>query len=186
MRTVLGMGVLILAIATVSAAEGAEVRDLIKKLQSKDSDVRRDAAKSLSALGSGAKLAVPALRKALADSDLFVRRFSAEALGSIGVAAKDAVPELTLAMRDSRKEMQLAAVDALTKVGPSAIHALISAVKDTSRDPVVRRKAAEGLGKIGKQARGAVRVFTDVLTGKIKTPKVGKKNKNKGNDEDIR
>jgi len=186
MRTVLGMSVLVLAMATVSAAEDAEVRDLIKKLQSKDSDVRRSAAKSLKELGAGGKLAIPALRKALKDRDLFVRRFCAEALGAMGVVAKDAVPELTVAMRDDRKEMQLAAVEALTKMGPSAIQSLIGTVKDTSRDAAVRRKAAEGLGKIGKQARGAVRVFTDVLTGKIKTAKVGKKNKNKGNDEDIR
>lgn len=169
----------------VTVAEGAEVADLIAKLKDKDSDVRRAAAKELSELGPDAKSAVPDLSRTLKDRDLFVRRYSAEALGNIGSDAKSAIPGLSMLMNDERKEVQLAAVEALGKIGPDSITALVSAVKDPNKEPAVRGKAALSLGKIGKQARAAVPVFTDILSGKIKTGKATKK-KGKGNDDDIR
>jgi HEAT repeat protein len=166
-------------------ADGAEVRELIAKLKDKDSDVRRTAAKELGELREDAKPAVPELTRALRDKDLFVRRFAAEALGNIGPDAKSAVTPLALLMNDERKEVQLAAVDALAKIGPDSINALIAALRDTSKDPAIRKRAAQGLGKMGLRARGAVRSLSDVLTGKIASPKAAKKGKNL-NDDDIR
>jgi HEAT repeat protein len=174
-------GVLTLSIFFVAYAEGAEVRDLIAKLKDKDSDVRRAAAKELSELGEEAKPAVADLTRALRDKDLFVRRFSAEALGNIGEPAKSAIPALAASMNDERKEVAEAAADAIGKMGTAGIAALTSAVKDPTKDPNIRRKAAVGLGKIGLQARGAVPALTDVLSGKVKMRK-GKG----GNDDDIR
>jgi HEAT repeat protein len=188
MRFVL-TGLLALSICAVTAVEGAEVRDLIAKLGKKDSDVRRAAAKELGELGSEAKEAVPALTKALRDRDVFVRRFAAEALGNIGPDAKEAVGKLTLATKDERKEVSLAAVEALGKMGTAAVPALQTTLKDSTRDPQVRGKAAAGLGKIGTGARSALKTLTEVLTGKIDNgSKVkGKKKKGKGpNDDDIR
>jgi HEAT repeat protein len=161
-------------------AEGAEVRELIAKLKDKDSDVRRAAAKELSEFGAEAKDAVEALKKAVTDKDGFVRRFAAEALGNIGADAKSAVPALATALKDERKEVQLAAVDALGKIGDASTTALTAALKDTDLDPQIRGKAALGLGKIGKSARGAVPVLTGLLT---QAPKGGGK---KGNDNDFR
>jgi HEAT repeat protein len=183
MRFVLA-GVLALGIFAVSTVEGAEVRDLVAKLSNKDSEVRRQAARELGEMGAEAKDAVGALRKAMRDPDLFVRRFSAEALGNIGVEAKAAVPELALALNDEKKEVALAAVESLGKLGPASIAALTSAIKDTNKDPLIRKKAALGLGKIGLQARSAVPALTDVLTGKI-GGKTRRKNKDK-EDNDIR
>src|SRR5262249_10509525 len=59
----------------------------------------------------------------------------------------------------------------------------ISALKDSNKDPMVRRIAAQSLGKIGLQARGAVPALSDIVSGKVK---MGKPNKGKGNDDDIR
>jgi HEAT repeat protein len=174
-------GVLTLVILMVTSAMGADVNDLVAKLKNKDSDVRRSAAKDLAGLGEEAKPAVPALTKALSDKDLFVRRFAAEALGAIGPDAKSAVPALALAMNDGRKEMQLAAVDALGKIGPASIKPLTNVVKDTGKDGVVRRKAAQGLAKIGLQARGAVPTLATVLKTRVKG-----KGKGKANEDDIR
>jgi HEAT repeat protein len=183
MRFVL-TGALVLGVLGVASVQGAEVRDLIAKLNSKDSDQRREAARELGELGSGAKAAVPALTKALRDRDRFVRRYAAEALGNIGADAKDSIPKLVLAMNDE-KEVSLAAVAALGKMGKPAIDALTRAVKDTTKEPAVRAKAAQGLGKLGAEARGSVKTLTDVLTGK--GPKVkGKKKGKMANDDDIR
>ncbi|HWY77410.1 MAG TPA: HEAT repeat domain-containing protein, partial [Verrucomicrobiae bacterium] len=52
-------------------------------LSHKDSYVRGNAAWSLGRFGSGAKAAVPALKKALEDSDAYVRRQATNALKSI-------------------------------------------------------------------------------------------------------
>lgn len=178
-------GLLVSCIWLVSTAEGAELRELIAKLKDTDSDVRRAAAKELGELGPEAKTAVPDLIRVMRDKDLFVRRFAAEALGNVGPDAKKAIPALAAAMTDERKEVQIAAVDALGKIGSESIPALISALKDPNKDPGIRRKAAQGLGKIGLQARGAVPALTDIVSGKAKGLKVAKK-KGKGNDDDIR
>src|SRR4051812_14205242 len=182
MRSML-MGLLSLAIVAMTTAEGAEVRELIAKLKEKDNDTRRAAARELAELGPEARSAVTELTKALRDPDLFVRRYSAEALGKIGPEAKASVTALAGAMNDPKKEVQLAAVEALGKIGPASTNALISAVKDPNKDPGVRRIAAQSLGKIGPQARGAVGALSDIVSGKAK---MGKANKGKGNDDDIR
>jgi HEAT repeat protein len=167
----------------VSAVEGADVRALTDKLKSKDNEVRRAAAKELGELGAEASSAAPALSKALKDNDVFVRRFAAESLGAIGPEAKDAIPALAKAMNDSRKEVQLAVVEALGKMGPESTKALTDAVKDTAKDGAVRSKAAQGLAKIGMEARSSVPALAALLAGKMKNKK---KNKGKGNDDDIR
>ncbi len=124
---------------------------------------------------------MPALTKSLSDRDLFVRRFSAEALGAIGPDSKSAVPGLAKALNDSRKEVQLAAADALGKIGPSSIQALSSAVKDPAKDGAVRQKAAQGLARIGMEARSSLPTLASVLKGKVKG-----KGKGKFNDDDVR
>jgi HEAT repeat protein len=180
MRFVLA-GLLALGLFAVTAAQAVEINDLVAKLSNKDAEVRRTAAKELAEMGGEARAAVPALTKALRDKDRFVRRFSAEALGSIGPDARSAVGQLTLAMSDEKKEVGLAAVEALSKLGPDAIKPLTGAIRDPNKDPMIRKKAALGLGKMGLQARGAVSALSDVLTGKI--PNGTSKGKN---DDDIR
>ena len=87
--------------------------DLIRKLSSKDNEVRRAAAKELGESGQEAKAAVKALTKALKDRDLYVRRYSAEALGNIGpVIAREATPALAAALNDDKPQVRLAAVRA--------------------------------------------------------------------------
>jgi HEAT repeat protein len=158
------LGMLTLSFVAYTAT-AAEVEDLIKKLKSKDSDARRQAAKELSEMGPDARPAVADLVKALKDNDLFVRRFSATALGKVGPDAKAAVPALKAALGDNKKEVQQAAVEALSQMGPAGIDALLVAVKDPAKDAEVRRKAAEGLGAMGKPGRKAVKPLTEVLTG---------------------
>jgi HEAT repeat protein len=178
---------LALFILLAAGAEGAELRALISILQGPDQTKRREAAQELGELGPEAKDAIPALRKALRDKDLFVRRFSAQALGKIGKGEgdKDTISSLFLATGDEKEEVQKAAVEALAQMGPGATDALINLLKDPNKTPYVRKKATQGLGTIGKPARKALNPLTDVVTGKIKTPKAKAKGKDL-NDEDIR
>jgi hypothetical protein len=175
MRKCLGAVAMIVAVCLmIPSVPAADVSEQVAKLKSKDTDERRAAAKELAELGSDAKDAVPALIQALKDNDAFVRRFSAEALGKIGADSKAAAAlEALLKNKSEKKEVQEAAVTALGNMGGMGVGALIAVLKEHDRENVVRRKAAEALGKIGKDAHSAVGTLTDVLNEK--GPKEGKK-----------
>lgn len=177
---------LTLAIFLPAWAVAGPVEEQMAKLKNKDSVVRRQAAMELGDMGKEAEKAVPALLKSLKDSDAFVRRYAAQALGKIapeGKAGKDAISAVFLLTNDERKEVQLAAIDTLSSFGTPALDALVSTLKDGNKDPQIRKKAAQGIGKIGLEGRRALPVMTEILTGKAKG---GKKAGKMGNDDDLR
>ena len=155
-------GAFLLAASTVQAAD---VANLASQLKSKDQEARRAAAKGLSEAGADAKSAVPDLSVALKDKDWHVRRFSAQALANIGPDAKSAAPNLTAVLNNptEQKEVQEAAAEALGKLGAGSVDALVAVAKDNKRDPMIRKKAIEGLGAIGPDAKSAVPVLTDAI-----------------------
>lgn len=173
-----------LAVLIVCCSAGTALADdvatLIKQLESKDSDVRRAAVKSLAAKKKEAGSAAPALVKALKeDRDLYVRRFAAQALGEIGADPAVAGPALTEAARSNRREIADAALTSLGKLGPGAVPALVEVLKKRevrggkpkgkSREPVhdasatLRAKAAQALGNLGPDAREAVPALIEAL-----------------------
>jgi HEAT repeat protein len=154
-----------------SSAQGADVDTLVKDLKAKDPDLRRTAARELGKMGAEAKPAVDALAKALKDDDTFVRRFAALALGEIGADAKGAVPALAAALRDREKRVVEAAATALGSMGSEGVKPLAALVKDPSKEPALRARAAESLGKIGPAAKSAVPVLVEVLQNKSKDKK---------------
>jgi HEAT repeat protein len=155
------LGLLVLLVFAAGAA--ANVDDLIKKLKSKDSDVRREAASSLSELGKDAKPAAKALTAALKDSDRFVRRYAAQALGKIGPDAKDSVPALARLLNDDAQPVREAAVKALGQMGPAGVPALSKALPTASSD--VQEHAITALAGGGAEALPA-------LAGAIKNRKM--------------
>jgi HEAT repeat protein len=165
----------VLLLATVAAAD--EVRGLIKQLKNGEVDARRSAAKALGDFGTGAKDAVPALTTALQDGDKFVRRFAAHSLGEIGPDAKQAVPALSALVRNGNEKNEVldAAVEALGKIGwgQGAVFALVGTLKDTGREPELRRKAAESLGKMGPDARTSIAALVEVLKPTKGQPSAG-------------
>jgi HEAT repeat protein len=175
------------------SASAADVSELIKKLGSKDNEIRRSAAKDLSELGKEAAPAVPALTAALKDSDRYVRRFSAQALGNIGPDAKSsvnglaallnddresvreaaikalgklgsaAIPALSRAARNGSSDVQTLAIPALGKAGPEGLPALIAVIKDAKIDASLRRMAVGAVVPMGKEAHSAVSALTEVV-----------------------
>jgi HEAT repeat protein len=175
------------------AASAADVSELIKKLGSKDNEVRRSAAEELKELGKEAIPAVQALTAALKDSDRYVRRFSAQALGNIGPDAKSsinglagllddggknvreaavkalakmgpaAVPALSKAARGGSSDVQELAIPALGKAGPEGLPALISVIKDAKIDASLRRMAVGAVVPMGKEAHSAVSALAEVV-----------------------
>ncbi len=158
------LGLVCAALCVAASARGADVDALVKQLKAPDEEARRGAAKSLAELGPEAKAAVPDLATALKDKDLYVRRFAAQALGEVGPDAKAAVPALKDALGDSKKEVGEAAAVALAHLGPDGVAVLTDLLKDKKKDVVLRRKAVEGLGKAGADAKPALPLLADLLS----------------------
>ena len=181
MKALASLVLLGVALSLASPARGEDVTMLIANLKSSDSDVRRQAAKTLTEMKSDAKPAEAALIAALKnDKDKFVRRFSAQALGEIGAEPKNAVPALKAVLKDDHKELVEAAITSLGKLGPTAVPPLIDALKrkdapskpekpakkgpgTTDHTAFVRGKAALALGEIGADAKDAVPALVDAL-----------------------
>lgn len=163
MRTISGAVAAVLCV--VAGARGADVADLVKQMKSRDADERRLAARELGEASGPGQVIVDALVKGLEDPDFFVRRFSAQSLGRRGKEAGSAVDALTAVARNKkeRREVVEAAVIALSGMGAGAVPALADVVKDADLAPALRRRAAEGLGKIGRDARPAVPALTEAL-----------------------
>jgi HEAT repeat protein len=143
------------ALVVLSVPAWADVAELIKKLDDKDNEVRRAAAKELSESGKDAKPAVKALAKRLKDKDLYVRRYSAQALGNIGPDAREAIPALSAALNDDKPQVRQAAVQALARLGSAAVPALTRAMRTGTGD--IQEQAVAALGKAGKAGLPALR-----------------------------
>ncbi len=95
---------------------------------------------------------VAILIRALKSDDQMDRARAARVLGGMGPDAAHAIPVLLEALRDIVPEVRDDAARALERMGPTAQAALAAAIKD--HDPIVRRIAAEALGRILKRKRG--------------------------------
>ena len=95
---------------------------------------------------------VALLVRALKSDDHADRARAARVLGGIGPDAAHAIPVLLEALRDAAPSVRNDAARALERMGPTAQAALAAAVRDP--DPIVRRIAADALGRILKRKRG--------------------------------
>jgi len=130
---------------------------LRRALGDRDSDVARDAARALGALGTKASPSVSALVQALSHEEPHVRLYASEALAAIGPQAAGATRALAIAVRDAVPGVRWAACEALGSIGPKAqpaVPQLIEALKDEFL--YVRICAAGALGSIGPKADAAV------------------------------
>ena len=160
-------GVLILTLLISGCSEEQkikwEVNKQIRRIKSKNVEVRVDAAEALGQIGPAA---IMALIQALKDKgDSSVRYWPAKALAQIGPKAKAAVPALAQALKDEDEWVRANAAEALGRIGPeakAAVPALIQALKneDVLR---VRWGAAEALGQIGPAAKQAVPALAQAL-----------------------
>jgi uncharacterized protein (TIGR02996 family) len=105
------------AIAAALGRVGLGVSTVIKGLTHKDTETRRNAARSLGQLGAAE--AVPHLIKALDGDDYSVAAEAAESLGKLGEAARPAVEPLTEAAKSRSKNLRSAATAALKLLPPA-------------------------------------------------------------------
>jgi serine/threonine protein kinase len=98
---------------------------------------------------------VALLIQALKAPDKYDRARAARVLGGIGADAKAAIPVLLESLRDREAMVRFDAAKALEKMGDAAKEALSHALQDD--DEVVRRIAAEALGRIIRRKRDQAR-----------------------------
>ena len=125
---------------------------LIKALDHPDPAVRAGAARVVARIGL--KAAGDALIKAINDSSREVRYAAMRALGALDVesAAESLTEQLTYY---GKGEGAVAALDALARIASPASAPVFTAHL-TSKDPHMRRAAAEGLGRLGDSSQLAI------------------------------
>jgi HEAT repeat protein len=121
--------------------ENRDVNGLIKLLESKKPDVRRDAADALVRIG-GAEI-LPGLIQALRDADSRVRFYAVVGLAKIKQPAAEEA--LKMAVSDSDWEVRKEALSALIKSGPT-LAVLKQAIEFNSAE--LRELAAVRLGEM--------------------------------------
>jgi HEAT repeat protein len=132
-------------------------RDLLEQLADPAASVRRRAVKALGK--ERRESAIPALARALQDTDERLRGAAREALVRIGPTSFGALVDVLRCPEDASRG---AALNALRRLAPAArkkvskdlLAALATALKDES--VLVRIAAAEVLGKLGANGRGAL------------------------------
>lgn len=126
---------------------------LIEALDSKDENLRGQAAYALGWMQTKAAEAVPALAEALGDRSSFVRFRAATALALMADEADAAVPALREALGDEDARVRLQAAVALGEIGPptEVVVADFGPLLD-DRDRHVRMIAVDVLGRHGPEA----------------------------------
>jgi HEAT repeat protein len=143
------------------ASFGIWVRgDLLDLIHVSYRNVRSEAAEALGRIGPEAEAAIPALQELLKDDEAEVRGTAAGALGRLG--AKAAIPRLTELLDDKAHYFK----------GESFLDTEPLELGGRPYESVtrirVRAIAAEALGRIGPEAKGAVPALTKLLDDKVK------------------
>jgi HEAT repeat protein/S1-C subfamily serine protease len=152
------------ALNKIGAPDPADVPVLADALKDKDPAVRRCAAAALGRAGAAARPALPALLAALHGTDSELRQAAARALGNLGADAKErAQPALLQALEDEDADVRAAAAEGLAALplDTGDVPVLLKLLRQP--DTAVRAGAARALGKIGPEARTALRALTDLL-----------------------
>jgi len=109
----------------------ADTKALIERLTDDNSEVRKDAAEQLAALGPKARAAVPALIRGLSDDlDDYVRWSMLEALADIGPAAADAIDAIFPLLGD--EDLMEEAAASLARIGGNGVKKLGEALDTLS------------------------------------------------------
>jgi HEAT repeat protein len=135
------------------------VRTLVEVLSDGDNNVATAAVTALGEIGPPAREAVPSLLTAYRDFAPAFRGYVVRALGKIGSASREVIQALSESITTSGKSECVAECSALGDLGPAAESAVPVLIK-AMENPVLRRAAAEALGKIGAPVADVVPALT--------------------------
>jgi len=150
---------------------------LAELLADKDEKTVHEAALALANIGPKAKAAVPALVKAIESGVCPNTPALAYALGRIGPDAVAAVPALEKLLASSEDNVALAGAWALVQIQPSLPELAAKTVPALTAGlshglPLVRRGAAEALGRLGPAAKDAAPALKKIVGDEDEEPSV--------------
>lgn len=156
----------IVAFTELGPAAAPAIPDVKALVRSDSERTRIGAIYTLSKIGvKQPKAILPTLEKVLlADPAWTVRCEAARRIGDLGGAGASAIPSIERAIQDKDVQVRKWCVNALEAIGEKGVPALTRALAHS--DHVVRRDAAEGLGRLGAPlATPAVPALTKGLLG---------------------
>ena len=157
-----------------SAIEAAQVRDapsdeLIKQLEDKEVERRRDAAYELVRRGDHSDSVITALGKATGDDDTQVRVQSLTGLARAGKKSEPVIPELLKCLGNRDAQVRFRAAGALGAIGTVAIEPLALHWTNASNDAKIA--VAQAFAIIGPESNSAIPLMTEGLNGKDGLPR---------------
>ncbi len=157
-----------------STLGGAQLRDasadeLIKQLDDKEVERRRDAAYELVRRGDHTESVIAALGKATADDDTQVRVQSLTGLARAGTKSEPVIPELLKCLGNRDSQVRYRAAGALGSIGNAAIKPLLSHWANASSDTKIA--VAQAFARIGPEADSAIPLLNEGLKGKDGLPR---------------
>jgi HEAT repeat protein len=128
---------------------GANIADLLARLQSQQPLVRRQAAQALLGFGPSLRsmVEVPVLLRTLRDPDAPTRQAIVRCLGLVGPTSEDVVPALAGTLSDQDAGVRASAADALGAFGGAARDALpsLETALSQEQDPEAVRAYARAI-----------------------------------------
>jgi HEAT repeat protein/S1-C subfamily serine protease len=152
------------ALDQIGTPDKVDAPKLGEALKDSSVEVRTYAADALGRMGHDAKAALPALVAASKDPDVNLRQAAVRSLGRVGADNKEAVlPVLTEVFGDSDRDVRLSGAEAMGNLTLTAgdLPMLVPMLKHKEIEG--RIGAARAIGKIGPEARTAIKPLIDAL-----------------------
>ena len=152
----------------------AQIRDepaeaLIKQLDDKDVEKRRDAAYELVRRGDSSEAAIKALGKATSDSDTQVQVQALTGLARAGKNSQAIIPELIQCLSHRDDQVRYRAAAALGAIGTASIEPITANWDKASNTAKIA--AAQALAIIGPDANSTIDLLLHALDGKEGLPR---------------
>jgi HEAT repeat protein/S1-C subfamily serine protease len=152
------------ALDQIGTPDKVDAPRIAEALKDSSLEVRIYAAEALGRMGHDGKAALSALVAATKDPDVNLRQAAVRALGRVGVNNKEAVlPEVTVLFGDTDRDVRLAAAEAMGNLTLTAgdLGMLVPMLKHKEIEG--RIGAARAIGKIGPEARTAIKPLIEAL-----------------------
>ena len=158
----------------LSTPTSAQIKDesadaLIKQLDDKDVEKRRDATYELVRRADHSTTVIEALGKASSDSDTQVQVQALTGLARAGKKSESIIPELIKCLSNRDDQVRYRAAAALGSIGTASIEPITASWEKASNS--FKIAAAQALAIVGGEASSTIKLLSDALDGKEGLPR---------------
>ena len=153
----------------VAQVRDASVEELIKQIDSKEVESRRDAVYELVRRGDTSEAVIAALGIATGDDDSQIRVQALTGLARAGKKSEVVIPQLIKCLSNRDDQVRFRAAAALGAVGTASIAPIADQWEKASDDSKIA--AAQALAIVGPEASSTIQLLTSGLEGKDNLPR---------------